>query len=621
MNTEKDVKRRYMPGLDGLRALAVLAVIAYHFNWDWASGGLVGVGVFFVLSGYLITDLLLHEHQQYGRIDWKQFWIRRARRLLPAMLLMLLLVVVVLVLFDTGRMVSIRGEILAALAYVSNWHLIFHQVSYFESFGPPSPIGHLWSLAVEEQFYLVWPLLLIGMIRLIRPTRGKLALLTLAVAAVSFAAMALIYESGSDPSRVYYGTDTRAFGLLIGAALAIIWPSSRLTTMLSKQSSIKLDMVGVCGLMVIFYMIFKTDDYDESLYRGGMVVLSVASALIIAAVASPYSAVGKLLSWKPLQWIGLRSYGLYLWHYPVIILSNPANPNAQPGFMLQLVQLALSIGLAALSYKYLEVPIRNGNWKTWRTQMRQRLTIKMFTASHKLPKLFLIGMIIMLCTSCSQNESGDADASSLKVKEGTAEQSHAPLDPLIQPEEQATKKLEGSLSPNRTAASKSQSDEKGLTVNSSDGVTVIGDSVIVGVTPYLEKLVPGIVVDGKVSRQMSDAVEVAQKLESRRKLGKTVIIQLGTNGSFSSKTLDLLLDDLGDERQIVLINSRVPRKWQKNVNKTLDEAAKDRSNVKLIDWHSVSADKPEWFTKDGVHLTPEGAEVLASLINEAIQSK
>ncbi|WP_372011292.1 acyltransferase family protein [Paenibacillus chitinolyticus] len=368
MGKQKQLLKRYMPGLDGLRAISVLAVIAYHFNLKWAKGGLLGVEVFFVLSGYLITDQLLWELKTQRKISFLHFWIRRIRRLLPAMVSMLLVVALGLILIDPSRMQTLRGDFLSSVFYVNNWYLIFHQVSYFESFGPPSPIGHLWSLSIEEQFYVVWPLLLFFLVRLLG-RRGRLAVCILLGAAVSAIAMALLYVPGTDPSRVYYGTDTRAFAILIGAALAVVWPSWRLTDRISSGARLLLDVLGAVAMLILFIMMNRTNEYDSSLYPVGFLFLSVVTAVIIAVLVHPASQLGPILAAKPLRWIGKRSYSLYIWHYPVIILSSPAANVGEPGFVDILLQLTLIFMLSALSYRFVEEPIRRG--RSWWTRSKE----------------------------------------------------------------------------------------------------------------------------------------------------------------------------------------------------------------------------------------------------------
>ncbi|MFC9773811.1 acyltransferase family protein [Paenibacillus chitinolyticus] len=368
MGKQKQLLKRYMPGIDGLRAISVLAVIAYHFNLKWAKGGLLGVEVFFVLSGYLITDQLLWELKTQRKISFLHFWIRRIRRLLPAMVSMLLVVALGLNLIDPSRMQTLRGDFLSSVFYVNNWYLIFHQVSYFESFGPPSPIGHLWSLSIEEQFYVIWPLLLFFLVRLLG-RRGRLAVCILLGAAVSAVAMALLYVPGTDPSRVYYGTDTRAFAILIGAALAVVWPSWRLTDRISSGARLLLDLLGAVAMLILFIMMNRTNEYDSSLYPVGFLFLSVVTAVIIAVLVHPASQLGSILAAKPLRWIGKRSYSLYIWHYPVIILSSPAANVGEPGFVDILLQLTLIFMLSALSYRFVEEPIRRGG--LWWTRSKE----------------------------------------------------------------------------------------------------------------------------------------------------------------------------------------------------------------------------------------------------------
>ncbi|HVC06985.1 MAG TPA: acyltransferase family protein [Solirubrobacterales bacterium] len=357
--------RRYMPGLDGLRALAVLAVIAFHLGFGWVPGGLLGVGVFFTLSGYLITDLLLAQSARRGAIRLGGFWLGRARRLLPALFLMLAVVLAWVTVIGPHQPPSFREAVAAALLYVSNWWLIFQHVSYFARFGQPSPLNHLWSLAVEEQFYIVWPFLLLLGIRFVREVplpsglRPRLAGATLLLAAASAAAMALLYHPSLDPSRVYYGTDTRACELLIGAALAMVWPSRRLTAEIVPAARRILDGLGVAGLLAIGFMVWRTNEYSPFLYRGGFALLALASALLIAALAHPACRLGPVLGWRPLRWIGVRSYAIYLWHYPIIVLTTPAGARGVDLFR-DALQVGATFGIAALSWHYVEQPARHG---------------------------------------------------------------------------------------------------------------------------------------------------------------------------------------------------------------------------------------------------------------------
>jgi peptidoglycan/LPS O-acetylase OafA/YrhL len=363
-----------MPGLDGLRAIAVLGVILYHLNFGWAAGGLLGVGVFFTLSGYLITDILLNQASK-GGIALKSFWLARARRLLPALFLMLIVVTAWVTLIGPHQPPDFRGAALSAAAYFNNWWLILHDVSYFERFAPTSPLNHLWSLSVEEQFYIVWPFMVMLGLRFVPDAkhatgvRPRLAAVTLGAALCSGILMAILYSPSLDPSRVYYGTDTRALELLAGAALAMLWPSRRLHARVSPQARRTIEVAGVLGLLTIGLMFWRADEFSPFLYRGGFALLSLASVLAVASLAHPASRLGPIVGCRPMRWIGERSYGIYLWTLPIVVLTTP--DTAQSADLLRaVVQVAAIIGVAELSWRYVEDPIRHGAlgrlWAQWR---------------------------------------------------------------------------------------------------------------------------------------------------------------------------------------------------------------------------------------------------------------
>jgi len=375
--------QRYLPGLDGLRAIAVAVVVAYHLGYGWAQGGLLGVGVFFTLSGYLITDILVGQWASRGRIKLGDFWLRRARRLLPALFVMLAAVTVWVTLSARTFLPGFRGDVAASVFYVNNWWYIGQHASYYARFAPPTPLDHLWSLAVEEQFYLVWPwvvLLLVflfghralrsrkapagqaGASYLSRGARWCLAGTTLALAAVSAVLMARLFQPGYDPTRIYEGTDTRAFGLLIGAALAMVYPTRGVTPGAGRPvpaaARWTLDVVGLAGLAVILLLVWRTNQYADFMFRGGLELLSVATAAVVAAAVTPGSLIGRALGMGPLRWTGVRSYGIYLWHYPLIVLTVAAGSAASPARAVAVV--AGTVAVAAASWTFIEEPIRTG---------------------------------------------------------------------------------------------------------------------------------------------------------------------------------------------------------------------------------------------------------------------
>jgi peptidoglycan/LPS O-acetylase OafA/YrhL len=346
-----------MPALDGIRALAVACVIAYHLGVPGGQGGMLGVGVFFTLSGYLITDLLLAHWRRDVSLGLGEFWLRRARRLLPALFLMLIVVSVWVALLDASQLGGVRRQVLAAAVYASNWSTIAQHGSYFSRFAAPLPLDHLWSLAIEEQFYLVWPWVLLLGIWTAR-TRWRLAGLTLALAAVSAVVMTLSFHSGYDPTRAYEGTDTRAFAMLIGAALSIVWPS-RLPRIASRATVRNaLDIAGIAGLVAIGVLVWRTNPFSGFLYPWGFLLLSVATAAVIAAAVNPASRFVGALGSRPLRWVGVRSYGIYLWQWPIIVLASPAHGSI--GVLRAALMVAATVLIASLSWSFVEEPIRQG---------------------------------------------------------------------------------------------------------------------------------------------------------------------------------------------------------------------------------------------------------------------
>jgi peptidoglycan/LPS O-acetylase OafA/YrhL len=372
--------RRYMPGLDGLRAIAVLGVLLYHLEFGWAEGGLLGVGVFFTLSGYLITDILLNQVNQ-GGIKLKSFWLARARRLLPALFLMLIVVMAWVTVIGPHQPGDFRMAELSAVGYFNNWWLILHDVSYFARFAPPSPLNHLWSLSVEEQFYIVWPFLLMAALHFVPEAKSKpgprprLAAVALVAALCSGILMAILYAPSLDPSRVYYGTDTRALELLVGAALAMVWPSRRLTAKVTPQARRTIDAAGLAGLIVIGLMFWLSSEFSPFIYRGGFALLAIGTALSVAAFAHPASRLGPIVGCRPMRWIGERSYGIYLWTLPIIVLTSPQSAHG-PNLLRAILQVAAIMAVAELSWRYVENPIRHGAlgrlWAQWKAGRLKR---------------------------------------------------------------------------------------------------------------------------------------------------------------------------------------------------------------------------------------------------------
>ncbi|MFY0164448.1 acyltransferase family protein [Bacillus anthracis] len=593
---------RYMVGLDSLRGLAILGVILYHINFNWMPGGFLGVTVFFVLSGYLITDILVMEWKRNKRIDLKKFWLSRARRLLPGMLVMLVITLAWITIFHSSLLEKMRGDSLAALFYVSNWWYIYHKLSYFDNFNQISPLNHFWSLAVEEQFYVVWPFIIsLGLYYIKKQSR--MILLICLGAFASALAMAILYEPGVDPSRIYYGTDTRAFSLLIGAVLALVWPSNRLANKIIPKARFILDVVGGIALIIILVMFWKTNQYDPFLYKGGMVLLSIATALLVANLAHPASRIAQFLRFRPLRWVGVRSYGIYLWHYPILTLTTPKVNAGDFSIIRAILQFLLIILIAQISWKFIEKPIRQG---ALRNIQFKNLRLQNVTLGVKLALVCSLFFTSIAVLGLSNASKAKGNYQQDKVEAVQTQPAPHPVAVWEKPNQETP------LNQGESKEVNSAHPKNPLTV------TAIGDSVMIDITPYLKNTFPDIRIDARIGRQLSKAIPVVEQLKNEGNLGNYVIIGLGTNGAFTTEQLVSLIKLIGNERKIIFINTRVPRPWESIVNERLKVTVTKYPNVTLVDWYAASAGKKDYFAPDGVHLTNVGAEAYAVLVAKAV---
>jgi peptidoglycan/LPS O-acetylase OafA/YrhL len=658
--------QRYMPGLDGLRALAVLAVIAFHEQLGWAPGGLLGVGLFFTLSGYLITDLLLGQWAAAGRLKLADFWARRARRLLPALFVMLAVVTAWVTLADRARLAGLRGAVAAAATYCSNWYLIIQGQSYFARFAPPAPLDHLWSLAVEEQFYLVWPwLLLAGLLAVRKMRRGRpggvawLALPTLVLAAGSGVLMLALYHPGLDPTRVYEGTDTRAAGLLIGAALAMAWPSrraarvglelsvaSRAAPRSRRAARIALDIAAAAGMAGILLMIWRTGQYSPFLYRGGLIVLSLATAAVIAAAATPGTVAGRVLGWSPLRWLGVRSYGIYLWHYPVIVLTTPAN--ATENLARAAWQTAVTIVISALSWHYIESPIRGGAlgrlWKQLRSaEWRSRSARKATVAARATAVAAVAGGGAVLLVACA----GLTGAVQAPSDAGTGGASLAAGSTLPSPPK-------GSTDPAASVARAGKDSPSAKTADlrtSCKAVAHIGDSTSEGMVSaaYLANPAQRLTAQYQdvgvktVDTDISGARSVVETLPGQTNGYQAAqamnaggfkgcwVLALGTNDT-ADVAIGSATGRMSRIRQMMSAAHGQPVMWVNVIsllnsgpyaeanmqlwNQTLQQACAKYPNMRIFNWASLA--QPSWFISDGIHYTSAGYAIRAQQIAQAL---
>ena len=619
----------YLPGLDGLRAVSVAAVLAYHGGLTWIPGGFLGVEVFFVISGYLITSLLLTEHAASGTISLRGFWLRRARRLLPAAYLVLATSALVVATAYREEAAQLRGQLLAALAYASNWYLVVAESSYFATDGRPSPLQHLWSLAIEEQFYLVWPLVMLGLLRLFGRRRWPMVLLVAGAALASAAAMAVLHRPAVDPSRIYYGTDTRAQGLLLGAVLALVWRPGRARRERVAAAPVALEAAGLLGCAGLLAAFFLASEDDAGLYRGGFVVVGVLSLLVIAACTHPGSRLGqRVVGWAPLAWVGTRSYGLYLWHWPIFVFTRPGEDLPWPTLPTFAVRILLTLAATELSYRYLETPIRGGALGRWLAVLhspnprRRRLRRRGVgvVAGAALAFAVPVGLSLAL-----------ASAPLGRVERAVTEGA-VTLPPAATPSQAlhvSGKGVARSDLPIDPAALKNRT------------VTVLADSVLLGAKGSIIKELgeDGWNVDYRGRPALMLGKAAAELTAAGRPVGSVVVVGLGYNSLWEKErarfdrwaakfdreadALVASLRSLGAE-QIVWVLVReptldvLPRQgvagyhkyaWYfPYVNERLRALAEADPGITLIDWPAV-ANEPG-ITYDAIHLTPAGVRLM-----------
>jgi peptidoglycan/LPS O-acetylase OafA/YrhL len=621
----------YIPALDGLRAVAVMAVLFYHGNVRWMPGGFLGVDVFFVISGYLITSLLLSDWREHHRIRFGNFYLRRARRLLPALFVMLGVVSLYSILFLPDTVSALRGEVVAAVFYVENWWLIFRNVSYFVQ-AQPSLLRHVWSLAVEEQFYLLWPLILSFLLARFGRRRDQLLYVVLAGALASTVLMAILYQPFTDPSRVYFGTDTRASTMLIGAALAIVWSPWRLTRDTGRNAPIVLDGMAVVGLLGVLWFFLNAGEIDAWMYRGGFLVVALFSALLIAATVHPAARLTPaVFGTRPFLWVGIRSYGIYLWHWPIFMVTRPHVDVPLTGIPLLVLRIALTFGAAWLSYRYVEEPIRHGAlgrwWHTFQRatgERRRRLRTTFAFGGGAL----VVGILIIAAGLAGAEPAGRPpgfpSAAAIKFTPSGASTTVAPSSTAT------SAAPSGSTAPTASSkpASSGSTSTAGQTTTAPPAttstlppvvparVTAIGDSVMLGAADPMKTTIGDtrLWFDAAESRQFSAGVDTIQTLRDEGQLGDEVVVQLGTNGSINPDDFDRMMGALKGVKKVIIVNAKVPRVWEDQVNEVLADGVKRYKNAVLVDWHAYASDHPEFFWDDEIHLRPEGAQAYAQLI-------
>ena len=576
---------QYIPAIDGLRALAVIAVMFYHLGFSWIPGGFLGVDLFFVISGYVITRMLLDSIAQSGGLDLRGFYLARLRRLLPALLFMLTTTIIAVGIWAPDTIKRLLVDTPFALTGTINWWLVANEQDYFESIGRPPLLQHTWSLAVEAQFYLVWPLILYFILK--KFGKKHIPVAALFIAAASGIALLLVSFSidaanASKVSHVYFGTDTHSIGLFLGAALAVSWIPQNFRVELSRKGQNFIDGIGVFGFIGILATFLFIDASNPAMYKIAFPLAGIFGAAIIASIVHPASRFAPALQNKVLLWIGERSYAIYLWHWVIFQVTRPTVDLAGQAWALYSLRILIVFALADISLRYVELPIRRGVIQYWikgrkyRTKKeRNRQTSLLSTATVI---VVIIAAVISVRAISIANDARTALEKSLTVDTSTA----VPTE--------------------------------------KDGLWVTGDSVILGIRSVLEENQPISLVNARIGRQAPELLEVLIQ-DQPQALDSPIIFNLGNNNALSREQVEQIFEAVKGQPQIIVVNTAVPRPWRDGNNQIINEVAAKYPQADVIDWSAISNGRPEYFAPDGVHLVPAGVNAYVSAILEKLQKK
>jgi peptidoglycan/LPS O-acetylase OafA/YrhL len=576
---------QYIPAIDGLRALAVIAVMFYHLGFSWIPGGFLGVDLFFVISGYVITRMLLDSIAQSGGLDLRGFYLARLRRLLPALLFMLTTTVIAVGIWAPDTIKRLLVDTPFALTGTINWWLVANEQDYFESIGRPPLLQHTWSLAVEAQFYLIWPLILYFILK--KFGKKHIPVAALSIAAASGIALLLVSFSidaanASKVSHVYFGTDTHSIGLFLGAALAVSWIPQNFRVEISRKGQNFIDGIGVIGFIGILATFLFIDASNPAMYKIAFPLAGIFGAAIIASIVHPASRFAPVLQNKVLLWIGERSYAIYLWHWVIFQVTRPTVDLAGQAWALYSLRILIVFALADISLRYIELPIRRGVIQYWIKGRKYRTKKERNRQTSLLSAATVIVVVIAAIVSV-RAISIASDA--------------------------------------RTAL------EKSLTVDTSnviptekDGLWVTGDSVILGIRSVLEENHPISLVNARIGRQAPELLEVLIQ-DQPQALDSPIIFNLGNNNALSREQVEQIFEAVKGQPQIIVVNTAVPRPWRDGNNQIIREVAANYPQADVIDWNELSNGRPEYFAPDGVHLVPAGVNAYVGAILEKLQTK
>jgi len=577
---------QHIPAIDGLRAVAVTAVIFYHLGFSWIPGGFLGVDLFFVISGYVITRLLLDSIERSGGLDLRGFYKARARRLLPPMIFMIVVTGFYISIWAQDSVRRFLTDVPFALSGTINWWLVANEQDYFEAIGRPPLLQHTWSLAVESQFYLIWPVILLLVLKRFGKKIIPFAALLIALISASLLFyVSLQLDASSDVSHIYFGTDTHSVGLFLGSALAVSWIPRNFKDEVSARAQNFIDFIGVFGLVGILATFLLIDESSPTAYKIAFPLAAIFGVAIITSIVHPASRFAPILQNRVLLWIGERSYAIYLWHWVVFQISRPRVDIDGEDWALIAVRILIVLALADISLKLVELPIRSGAVEYWFKGMKYRTAI-----IRRRQKVLVISSISLVLLSLSAL-STTAIFSSNRVAQELEESLTAM--PLINETETAM-------------------------INSSQAIWLTGDSVILGIRSALSEIQPIIIVNARVGRQASELLDEMIK-DVEKASGATIVMNLGNNDLLNRDTVREIFTVAQASPRIVVVNTAVPRPYRDSNNQLVDEVAQEFSNVKVVDWNSISKDHPEYFAPDGVHLVPTGVKAYVLAIDEALR--
>lgn len=578
---------RYIHSVDGLRAVAVIAVLLYHLGIDWIPGGFLGVDLFFVISGYVITGLILDSIARSGSLDLRAFYLSRIRRLVPALVAMLVFTTLFIGVYAPDTVRRFIADVPYVLSGSMNWALVSRQQDYFEAIGRPPLLQHTWSLAVEAQFYLIWPLVLLFILRYFGKKNIPFAALAIAIASgiALFAYSIRIDSQESAISHVYFGTDTHSIGLFLGSALAVSWQPQNLTREITKRAQDFVDLIGVVGLLGLLSTFLFINESDPTLYRIAFPVSALFGCATLISVVHPASRFAPILSTRPLIWIGERSYGIYLWHWIVFQLTRPSIDLVGDDWALYALRVLIVFALADISLRYIEIPVRRGYFELWFRGMKYRT--KAVRIRQQLSTLLAVVLTIAATSLVSINAMEKADRIAAQEK----------------------------------AAAQGATDEPDQVITASDtpGLWVTGDSVILGIRNVLAQYERIELINARVGRQISELIQVAKT--DQQFVGKSpVVLNLGNNNRLAESDVIDLMEIVKNQPKIIVVNTAVPRSWKESNNQLIASVVSRYPNTTIIDWATISENHPEYFAADGVHLNPPGVNAYVSAIREVLKS-